>query len=359
MRKIKHIAPILSALILAFISCERADVNRPDVQEGGRPIQFTVGNEWPEITKAPIESLDDLKGDGFLVFAEWTKDPEDDSYYANADGQVYGTYGVLVNAIDNNNDGVFDPNGSEGDYWQCTDEQNWYRGYYSFAALLPASQFNATFTAPYATHSADFTFTTDADGNVADVTYKNTITVSFGAGGFNLASSQIDLMYAFYNKDNSADGADKVTLDFHHAFAKLGIRLTANDPEKIPDVTGISVYGLYNSIADDLIFTHTNTQTQTIVSDNINSILATRSNSDNPYYSISGGAFTRTETELILFEDILVFPQTMTSDHPLIVRITYDTEDEEGKTYDIKIMNVTWEPGGTYIYSVLMDNLEQ
>ena len=62
-------------ICVAFISCERDDMKRPD-EQNGRPIEFVVESEWPEMTKSLISNSDDIKGVGFKVWGVKSSDSD-------------------------------------------------------------------------------------------------------------------------------------------------------------------------------------------------------------------------------------------------------------------------------------------
>ena len=47
----------------------------------GSPIELAADADSQAGTKAAISGLDDLLGDGFVVWASWTKDPEDNAAF--------------------------------------------------------------------------------------------------------------------------------------------------------------------------------------------------------------------------------------------------------------------------------------
>ena len=94
-----------------------------------------------------IDSLDDLTGDGFVTWANWTKDPEDESIFTNDYGSgvtnlVFGEHGTKVYATDGDGDRLFTPVQQILDTWYYTPKRYWQRGTYTFAAALPATAFN-------------------------------------------------------------------------------------------------------------------------------------------------------------------------------------------------------------------------
>ena len=186
---------------MAIGSCEREDGQHGLVQECGRPIQFSAETEWQGVTKSAIGTLNDLKNDGFVVWANWTKDPNDNSdYLTSSEEVVFGPYGTIVTASDDG-DNIFQPNSDSDDKWVCESEQEWNRGYYNFAAILPASEFEIgrAFSSGRLTSSFSKTQTNTS----VTPEYSSLITLDVPNSGFDLSSDQVDLMYAFHNEDNS------------------------------------------------------------------------------------------------------------------------------------------------------------
>lgn len=328
MKKVIHIASALMAAVLAFISCERADVNRPDVQEGGRPIQFTVESEWPEITKAVITDVEGMKAEGFRVWSDWHQDPKDE-YYSGDYGPVYGKTGTKVNA-------------SEDETWISEEEGDWYKGYYTFASAYPASIAG--------THSSTFTKGTSA-------TYSNSL--SLDLADFHLGDSQTDLMYAFANVDNSAENASVVSLNFSHLFALLTIRISATSTQNLPRVKKISIYGIHSTLNDSLKITHTATSDSehTVVS-NMDEVLAaaTLSSEDVPYWSqeYNESDFNYGSVDVIIpVENLLVYPETLSDDCSLVIKVEYG-EDDNLQVKKSVVTSGSWSSGNTYAYTLMV-----
>lgn len=325
MRKVIHIASALMAAVLAFISCERADGNRPDVQEGGRPIQFTVESEWPEITKAVITDVEGMKAEGFRVWSDWHQDPADEYYYQGST-PVYGDTGTKVNA-------------SEDGTWLSEDEGDWYKGYYTFAAAYPASIDG--------THSSTFTKRTSA-------TYSNSL--SLDLTNFHLGSSQTDLMYAFANVDNSAENASVVSLNFSHMFSLLTIRISATSTQNLPRVKKISIYGIHSTLKGSLTLTHTTTSdSEHTLESNMDDVLAAAelSSEDVPYWSqeYDESDFNYGYVDkIVLVENLLVYPETLSETCPLVIKV----ECEDGTEMKSMVTSGSWSPGSTNAYTLMV-----
>ena len=206
------------------------------------------------LTKGVIEDVSDLEGDGFIVWATWTKDKDDNSIFTNnyADGfyeNVFGDGGTKVIRTQ----GV----------WKYSPPKYWHRGIYTFAAVLPASTFNATYsdytpaelTNPYGTYTGGVV--TNEDNTLS---YNpSVITLHLGEEGYDLSAEQDDIMVAYYNVDNRSENAPQTTngvsLNFKHQMSQIAIE-AANIDENI-DITilQIEVSGNHRSIVGDLVFT--------------------------------------------------------------------------------------------------------
>lgn len=394
MNNFRHIV-ILLTICTAFISCEREDSRRYPVEESVRPIRFTTESVWPDITKAPITGLGDLLDDGFRVWGAWAKDPDDKSYFvgdyaSGTNGSVFGSAGTAVNAVDENDDDVFDPN-EGGDSWAYDNVRDWYRGYYSFAAVLPNSLFEDG-TISSASLSSSFSKETSADNeeNVT-ITYENTLTINFPEAGFKLLEDEYrdingidlsaslpythykDLMFAFQTEDNSDDGSENVSLNFTHAFSLLGIKLLAENPDNMPYVTRVTLYGIRKS-AEYLTFTHdttvenyktTESETTTVESVTVAGELST----EQDYFArfeMPEGHFENdaTRDDMTLVRNLVVFPTSL-QETPLLIKLEYkkvrvDENDTiivvgEGE-YTIEVNNGNWEPGNSYTLAFPVDD---
>lgn len=350
MKGLKYIG-ILLTFCLTTISCEREDETRYPVQGTGRPIVFNVESEWPEICKSAIKDMDDLKNAGFDILATWHKDPDDSWYHE------YDSYPV------------FGPSGSpvlyQNESWVCTNEQEWQTGYYNFAAVAPASEFECR-------QSSSFLKSKNEDNTKVD--YTNILTLDLGDDGFSLSttdktkSDQVDLMYAFYNENNSTDEASAVKLDFNHAFALLNIRLGTKNGLSFASqqifVTKVLLYGIHDTIHGDLKFRQEmtiNNGTQTeVVSTNIKDLLhnASVSMQHNPFYfaqySSGAGGFKYGDSTINLVEGLLVFPETLSNDTPLKIVIEVSHSNVR-KEVSVEIKSGEWTAGSTNTYALVVD----
>ena len=387
------ILTVLAAMI-CLSSCGRDDVPA-EGQGTGRFITFTAVEDsvWPGITKGAISSVSDLLGDGFAIWASWAKDPLDrilygERYYSDGvNGAVFGEDGTIVTAADTDGDGEFV---QADDLWTYSPKQEWYRGYYSFAAAIPASLFNENVGIAgnhysHADTSVEFTYSTS--GAVSGVTYNNRLTLDFPGDQFVLggnsvsgtklpASAQPDLMYAFAEVDNSGNDADDVKLKFTHTCAKLSVLLSVNDPDKTMSVQQVTIYGLLNSIPTPLEFTRTVTAEKTTEYSNFSAKLEEAAETSETHRSTLANpfaVFVRPEGEgddaakwdikgsdpekpvaVRLIEDLIVFPGKLTTENQLKIKIDYKSGDDLLTTY-VKVSQGEWQPGQSYAYSFWAD----
>ena len=347
---------------------------------------------WPDMTKGAISNVGDLLGDGFSIWASWVKDPLDrivygEEYYSRGvNGAVFGESGTVVTATDMDDDGKFV---QTKDAWTYSPQQEWYRGYYSFAAAIPASAFkkNDGVTGIHYKHSDVSTDLTYAGGKVIGITYNNRLTLDFPDNIFVLGghstngtklplSVQPDLMYAFAEVDNSGNDAENVDLQFNHTCAKLSILLSVNDPTKTMNVQKITVYGLINSIPTPLVFERTNTEGRLTENSNFSSMLEEAEKDSKTYRSTLDSPFAvfiRPEGEgddaakwdvkgsdaekpvpVRLVEDLVVFPGKLSTENQLKIKIDYKNGDDLLTTY-VKISKGEWKAGQSYAYAFQAD----
>lgn len=349
---------IAGTLSLSLLSCERVEPDN-EVNPSSRPIRFSAEQYWPDLTKAA--DFEDLKKQGFQVWGAWKKDPMDNSSF-------YDDY------KDGINNSVFSatPVSFIDDGWSYVTyteyEREWYRGYYSFAAL-PESAFVGLVRT--ATHSASVSITDDIP------TFTNQLRLNFQQDlDLSVSQENADFLCAFDCKDNSANNVEVVNLDFKHAFARFGLEFFVYDPLKMPVVTEVKIYGNRKSISTDetFILTHTKVGDGSTFSAQFDGVRATEG---DPYYhqEFDPSLFEIGRTDsAVLCEKLMVFPENLTEDQPLYIDITYykilenqgEIDDpyiryyinfEENHTYTIQIKDVIWEPGETYIYKFAVDGL--
>ena len=313
----------------AFISCERDDVRRPEDVGGGRPIEFIVESEWPEMTKATTGI------EAFKAWGSWTRDPDDASNTAGIREAVLGTAGAAVNKY--------------GNTWVLTQEADWFQGYYNFAAVSPASLSGS--------QAATFNMVAVGEQNVQR--YTNLLTLDLEDEGLDLANTQTDVMYAFSCIDNSGNDASAVSLLFKHAFARITVKLGYTESE--PTVNSFIIYGIHTKINGKLKFRYEQTgygasAVRTNI-DNISELLSQGevSTEETPYYT--GSSFSSADDEIVLAYNLLVFPETLSTSCYLGIKMNVTID---GQTKDV-YANVTsgdWVSGGSYVYKLEADSIE-
>ena len=361
MKGIRYIL-ILLTLCVAIGSCEREDGQGNLVQESARLIQFSAESEWQGITKAAIGSLNDLKNDGFVVWANWTKDPNDKSNYAGENERAaFGLSGTRVNASDDG-DNTFQPNQDADDKWVCEEEQEWSRGYYNFAAVLPASAFGTNAQINQGSLTSSFKKTKAEDGSTS-TEYSSLITLDLNESGFDLSRNQIDLMYAFHNEDNSAETASVVNLDFLHAFSLINLQLSYGNVK--PSVNRVTLYGIHNTISGDLKYrkdVSINGETvNEVYSNNLAELLSVGNctTQQNPYkiYVFSQTDLDPTGSHIIdIAKNLLVFPETLSEQCALRIEIDCVMYGRQRTIY-AEVNSGSWKPGETYTYKLDVANV--
>ena len=282
-----HLMSLMLGLTLVMASCQREE-NPSGATVKETPIELSPCTEWSDLSRSVIDGLEDLVGDGFVTWANWTKDPDDSSIFTNdyssgATNLVFGEHGTKVYATDGDADGLFTPVQQPLDTWYYTPKRYWHRGTYTFAAALPASVFNAS----YANTEADATGTADITGTLG---LDNTLTLTFGQDenetplGFDLSANQIDLMVAFCDVDNRLEDASVAQLDFYkHHFAQIVIEAACVDENADIIVDEVVFYGNHKATTGPITFTKE--EEGVIASYEIDS--ATATNEDNPYIVIN------------------------------------------------------------------------
>ena len=289
MRVINILAHLMSLLLgLSFVmaSCQRED-NPSEGTVNATPIELSPSGEWSDLSRGVIDGLDDLTGDGFVAWANWTKDPEDKSIFTNdyssgATNLVFGEHGTKVYATDGNGDGHFTPMQQILDTWYYTPKRYWQRGTYTFAAALPATAFNASCVM----EESDATGTANITGTLG---LDNTLTLTFGQDenetqlGFDLSANQVDLMVAFCDVDNKNEDASVAELNFfQHHFAQIVIEAASIDENADIIVDEVIFYGNHKATTGPITFT--------LEEDGVMATygLDIETSADNPYARITG-----------------------------------------------------------------------
>lgn len=342
---------ILLTFCMTAISCEREDGPRYPAEGTGRPIAFAVESEWQEITKSVVKDINDLENVGFDVLATWHKDPEDDWYYEYDNYPVFGASGTSV---------LF-----QDDSWVCTNEQEWQRGYYDFVAVVPAGGFECFQSS---------SFSKSKIGDKTTLEYANVLTLDLGEAGFTLSTDkseknqQLDLMYAFYSADNSAEQSSTVNMKFDHAFSLLDINLAIKDGGTFAQeqifVTDVLLYGIHPTIYGQLKFRN---ELVAIGADNITDVTTNNirdllrdapvSTSTAPFYRAeytAGIGFPYGNNTITLIDDLLVFPETLSRSVSLKVEIKL-YRSQVTKEVSVEINQGEWKPGIPNVYTLVID----
>ena len=348
MKGIRYIL-ILLTLCVAVISCERDEVNRYPIEGTGKMIKFSVESEWPTISKAAVNGIDEMVNSMFKVWGTWYQDPSD-IYYSEQSAHVFAQNGTYVQII-SSGDGVY-----EG---ECKSEAEWYAGYYNFAALFPM-MFSATH---------DTEFEKSKVGDATKLEYTNKLNIAFpniGQNGiYHLGTNQGDLMYAFSNVDNSAETASTVNLNFEHLFSLLTINIVANKTTDLSPKLDVTIYGIHNSITGPVTITQTevitnygtqNQQRTVSVTNNLKDLLknSTPSTESSTYKKVSYTNEGYGSLDFITpVSQLIVFPENL-EETPLTIKV--DFKDEAGtitKTLTATINSGEWQSGRSYAYTLL------
>ncbi len=324
MKGIRYILSLLT-LCVAVVSCERGDSLSDVVQESGRPIEFSVESDWPEITKALISNSDDIKGVGFKVWGVKSSDSDG----SNSES-VFGEDGASVSFTDGK--------------WKSDVVKDWEGGYYSFASILHPAKFEGTYS-------------------------NNTLSIDLGDNGYNLAVNQDDFMVAFQNVDNSGCNASVVDLDFKHLFAKIDVVLKTSN--NIPfesqgiAVTKVLMYGIHRSINGNLqiqqnvTYDNEGIKTSEALLTNIANCFNVSSVSTDvtPYYKkeyTAGEGFNYNGLSIIVIDDLLVFPETFSENQVLYIVVELFNQGKS-KEISARISSGQWLPGESNTYLLQVD----
>ena len=361
-----HLMSLMLGLTLVMASCQREE-NPSGATVKETPIELSPCTEWSDLSRSIIDGLEDLVGDGFVAWANWTKDPDDSSIFTNdyssgATNLVFGEHGTKVYATDGDGDSNFTPDQQPLDTWYYTPKRYWHRGTYTFAAALPASVFNAS----YANAEADATGTADITGTLG---LDNTLTLTFGQDenetplGFDLSANQIDLMVAFCDVDNRLEDASVAQLNFtNHHFAQIVIEAASVDENADIIVDEVVFYGNHKATTGPITFTKE--EEGVIASYEIDS--ATATNEDNPYMVINSinqelphavkkadGSWEHTYNPIVT--GLLVFPE----ESMMTIVVRYRTYMDDNTVTSDQIEGrvttstpITWLEGKKHLYKL-------
>ena len=333
------------------------------------PIELSPSGEWSDLSRGVINDLNDLTGDGFVTWANWTKDPEDESIFTNdyssgVTNLVFGEHGTKVYATDGDGDGLFTPVQQILDTWYYTPKRYWQRGTYTFAAALPASAVNSS----HAKTEADRTgrpITGSLDHNVLTLDFGKD--ASGNPSGFDLATHQTDLMIAAaVDVDNTAEDQSTVQLGFErHQFVQIEIQAACMDQHADIIVDEVTFYGNRRHTAGPMTFT--------LGEESITASygLSTVTTEGNPYKVIgnigtklqnaqaqqSTDGTTRWEYDYKpIVSGLLVFPEECQMSLVVKYRAYMDDDTVTSDTLvgTISSVSVQWEQGMKYVYKLLI-----
>ena len=310
--KMKRIINILFVILILIVTgCQdNSSLDLASGQSENYPIRFGITADLNVEAKAAINN-DNVKDYGFLAFGNLTVDGEQQS--------LLGETGTPV---------IYD----EG-AWTYSPLRFWQTGSYEFAAVMP--------------YFYGYTPSFSAD---------NQLTLDFGTAGFNLASSQKDLMVAFHSKPNQIpSSATPVDFDFDHQLSLITIEgASKNQNTTGINVTDIKVYGNSARTVGNMVFTNnkgTVTSQYTLMG---------TTTLDSPYMTFRAMDEAGTETEYdwkltqpsadgtpvydVLIPELIVFPETC----EFTIVVNY-TEDGNRKTMTGSLP-ATWEAGKKYTY---------
>ena len=274
------------------------------------PIQFGISADLDVESKAVIDNSN-VTGFSFFALGNLTVDGEQQTNLFGENGAIvsYGT-----------------------DSWTYSPLRYWQPGSYEFAAVMP---FIAGYTPSFSA--------------------SNQLTLNF-ANGFNLASSQTDLMVAFNSRTVQSVSAALVNFNFDHQFALVTMEGASKDPstEGIK-VTGIKVFGNSAKTSGNMTFT----DNQETVSATYTLTGATNSSSPYKTFLAADEAGTQTTDDWtlvahaadgtpvydVLIPELIVFPETCT----FTIVVNYTDENDNPKTMT-GTLPATWEAGKKYTY---------
>ncbi len=278
---------------------------RPDLY----PIDFGISADLEVESKTVIDNSN-VTGFSFVALGNLTVDGEQQTNLFGDDGA-----------------NVF----YENDAWTYSPLRYWQPGSYEFAAVMPLMGYIPSFNA------------------------SNQLTLNF-ANGFNLASSQTDLMVAFDSRTvQSASAAEPVNFSFEHQLALVTIEGASKDPNTNGiKVTGIKVFGNSAKTSGNMTFANS----QGTVSATYTLTGATTSSS--PYktflaadeagpqttddWTLVAPAADGTPVYDVLIPELIVFPETC----EFTIVVNY-TEGGNPKTMT-GTLSATWEAGKKYTY---------
>lgn len=342
----------------AVTSCSREEGPLGNMEEeAGKPIELLASPQWPDQTKAPINSVGDLLGSGFVVWGAWAQDPADKAqfsgdYSSGTTNKVFGQNGTKVYATDGDGNGTFAPvaytgssNPGQIDHWAYSPTRYWHRGTYNFAAVLPEGDFGAS----YGKDGAETGYTGELAINPSG---NPVLTINFGESGFRLGELQTDLMVAFDYVDNKNESATSVSLKFEHQLAMIKFEALATDLTVDIDKIELTSYkNTAKSAAFEWIKPSDTEETGTV-----NPTWTLDESQTGSSHNNGGGGWKQLATSTKSLFEWLVLPQTVTGAQCIITYTEHfygeaeETKQSVSKTINATIPQVTWEPFKTYLY---------
>lgn len=314
-RKIYYALMTLIGLMGILTSCHREEIPN-DPQQSQTPISFTPTSDWPTLTKAIYEDVTHLNGDGIVVWADLESTP------------------------------VFGDNGTKAYYpdWSYSPAKYWTPSEhgYNFAAVLPASIFNAS----HPEEDEIFGITGEfSDGE---------LTLNFGDDGFDLNDNkQTDLMVAFAHQDyTSSDFTNGLTpgavnFSFNHQLVQLKFQIKnlieIGNTEITPSIclTKFSVSG-FHSVVKSAVFTESSAEWTP----------RNETEGDTCEYTGNPVIIDNGSSELII-SSILAIPETSCN---LTVSVEHtevlgdNSIEYQSQSKSATISGGPWEAGKTYVY---------
>ena len=335
---------LLIGVLYALTSCQRKEISTPSPEY--HPIELAATSDWPELLKSTINGVEDLVGDGFVVWASWAKASDDDALYSGdyASGLTNAVFGINGTKVYAQADNTVK--------WRYSPQRHWQCGYYNFAAILPASAINAQF----ASSEVD---KIGSAGITGEITTDGILTLSLGKDkdnntlGLNLASNQVDLMYAYASVDNTELANPNVSLVFHHLTSQISISATNLDNSTDITIQNISVVGPHQSTSGPITLTYSdNGVTPQWTFTELDSETAYKTFTFNASNGKLPKAVDNTATTYkSLVSNLLVFPEQCT----LTIKIEYalSTPGSDSTPISGSIdIPVNWQAGQNYNYKL-------
>ena len=307
---------IATAAALSIVcSCNKSPIDTP-------PTETPSAIEFNNVsTKAAVNDLNDLKDNGFGVWALINNATVTNSLHMNNSHVEYKT---------------------EDNSWEYSPLRFW----------LPETVFNFIATYPYDENGTYFTF----DSNNSAV--KLTVAETPSQEDFLIATNTTD------TSDGSFDASKSVNLEFQHMLTSVELNIWKddgkhqNDQMRIRQVTlgNIRQSGVYSS--DTGMWTPENTK------------LALEYNNDSEADYI-GGARVNGDGSLDKgihdpadpFGEMMLIPQTLDAANKVSLQIHYQLKRQDGDEWeDAELEAVlpygTWEPNRRYTYNVVLSSVK-